>query len=770
MRITIFAKIALMTTFAILLATLSILYIVNVKSLAKFDQEADDSLKISAGVAVEFFRDYSRTMKGYAYQLSTNGEFIRAVATKDKESIRALTKKILEESTVIDSIVITDEKGIIIARAHSATSGDSAAYQVNVQKSLKGESSVGCEPISTQGMSLRAGTPVKFNGSIVGTLSIGITLSSPQYIKTIKKLLSLEVAVYRDDTCLSATLKPGANESLDMIKLQDAAVIESVLRRHEEKHARVTLFGGAYDGAYIPLLNSDGKAIGIFFLGAERASIEQDARDIMNAIIWIAVAIMVLMSIFAVFYARMAISRPLAEITKLVKDLVDDRAELSSKLNDSANDEVGALSHQINRLTGKVFTMLCNIEGFKNLVNAIPDPVFAVDKEYKLILGNSATCVAAGVKDFAKIQGKPVNEVFGTRFFGSEQCGLRKVMETGRRAVTEIHTLTLESKQRDIRGLCDVVLDCNGEINGYLEVASDVTQMMEQERKTQAQVAHIREVNHKIMEISEQVASSANMIFGQTAAVQNGANTQSHLMHETLQAIQQMNETIMDVARNAGRASEQAGAGQNKASSGAGIVTQAMKSIGDVRARTASLRESLESLGGQAEAIGRIMNVISDIADQTNLLALNAAIEAARAGEAGRGFAVVADEVRKLAEKTMGATLEVRQAIENIQKGSVENISAMGDVSQSVDQATGLSQQSGEALKEIVSLVSDTTGQVAAIAAAAEEQSASSEEIRRSVDEVTRLSEETVAQLRESGEAAQELARLAETLRAVATS
>jgi methyl-accepting chemotaxis protein len=126
--------------------------------------------------------------------------------------------------------------------------------------------------------------------------------------------------------------------------------------------------------------------------------------------------------------------------------------------------------------------------------------------------------------------------------------------------------------------------------------------------------------------------------------------------------------------------------------------------------------------------------------------------------------------VRKLAEKTMGATAEVRQAIENIQAGATQNIKGMGEVSQSVTQATELSQKSGGVLQEIVSLVSNTNAQVAAIAAAAEEQSASSEEIRRSVDEVTKLSEATVDQLRASGEAAQELARLAEQLRTVAAS
>lgn len=173
----------------------------------------------------------------------------------------------------------------------------------------------------------------------------------------------------------------------------------------------------------------------------------------------------------------------------------------------------------------------------------------------------------------------------------------------------------------------------------------------------------------------------------------------------------------------------------------------------------------MAALGKQAEGIGRIMNVISDIADQTNLLALNAAIEAARAGDAGRGFAVVADEVRKLAEKTMAATQEVGDAIRGIQQGAARNMEHVENTTTTIHQATELAGQSGTALEEIVRLVEVATDQVRSIAAASEEQSAASEEISRSVDEINRISGETSSAMNQSAQAVGELAAQTHSLR-----
>lgn len=191
---------------------------------------------------------------------------------------------------------------------------------------------------------------------------------------------------------------------------------------------------------------------------------------------------------------------------------------------------------------------------------------------------------------------------------------------------------------------------------------------------------------------------------------------------------------------------------------------KAVTGIRKVREQSLSLKQDMAALAENARSIGSLMSVISDIADQTNLLALNAAIEAARAGEAGRGFAVVADEVRKLAEKTMSATNHVGDAIKDIQASTAKSMEQVDGAVLSIEEATELANQSGAALGEIVGMVDKAADQVRAIAAASEQQSAASEEINASITQVNNIAAETAQAMEQSTQAVAELAEQAQTL------
>ncbi|WP_432735406.1 methyl-accepting chemotaxis protein [Maridesulfovibrio sp. FT414] len=268
-------------------------------------------------------------------------------------------------------------------------------------------------------------------------------------------------------------------------------------------------------------------------------------------------------------------------------------------------------------------------------------------------------------------------------------------------------------------------------------------------------------------QIVMQVTSAAQELSAQIEQSRSGAEMQRARTSEAATAMEEMNASVFEVAQNASRAAESADSARRQAEEGGKIVQNVISSIGEVHKAAGHMASGLESLGMQAEGIGKVMSVITDIADQTNLLALNAAIEAARAGEAGRGFAVVADEVRKLAEKTMDATKEVGDVVSAIQSGTRNSIGDMQKAAGIVETSTTYASDAGKSLSSIVKIVEDTADQVRSIATASEEQSAASEEINRNTDEVNRIASDTSHAMEESSRAVHELSRLSEELQAV---
>lgn len=254
------------------------------------------------------------------------------------------------------------------------------------------------------------------------------------------------------------------------------------------------------------------------------------------------------------------------------------------------------------------------------------------------------------------------------------------------------------------------------------------------------------------------VAKAAHTLQDHVGRSEQGARQQAARVTETATAMEEMNSTVLEVARNAGQTSEASMATRDKADTGVQVVRRAGDSIQAVRGQSLKLKEDMARLDGHARDITHVMSVISDIADQTNLLALNAAIEGARAGEAGRGFAVVADEVRKLAEKTMASTTEVAQTITAIQSSTAESIAQMDLAVNTIEEATGLVNESGAALREIVAMADIAADQVTAIATAAEQQSATSDEINRSLADINTISGEVVETMRESSRTVNEVA------------
>lgn len=250
--------------------------------------------------------------------------------------------------------------------------------------------------------------------------------------------------------------------------------------------------------------------------------------------------------------------------------------------------------------------------------------------------------------------------------------------------------------------------------------------------------------------ISHALDQASRQLGEENSRVAAGAQEQYEHMKNTSHAVNAMMDTFRAIMNSTGEAADSLEGARKMAEEGESKVMNVLSANERVNDIAGRMHQSMNELRGQTESISRILDTITDIADQTNLLALNAAIEAARAGEAGRGFAVVADEVRKLAEKTMHATKDVSDAISQVQQAAADNISTMREVYEAVRNATELAGASGDALRNIVALSKENSGQVQDIARAVAELADGSDAIKSALENVNRIAQDTMTGMRQS--------------------
>jgi methyl-accepting chemotaxis protein len=264
---------------------------------------------------------------------------------------------------------------------------------------------------------------------------------------------------------------------------------------------------------------------------------------------------------------------------------------------------------------------------------------------------------------------------------------------------------------------------------------------------------------------SNQVAAAATQIAASSEQMAQGLRAQEGQSAQVSAAVEETSASVVEVARKSAETAAAAKTSGDQAKHGGEVVEQTVAYMQEIASQVNESARSIEALGAKSEQIGRIIGVINDIADQTNLLALNAAIEAARAGEHGRGFAVVADEVRKLAERTTKATEEVARSIREVQEDTKTAVTTIQSGTERVAKGVQLATEAGSVLCTIVSGSRNVEGMVQSIASAAEEQSAATEQIARSMESISSVTRETNQAANQSAQAATQLSQQAEGLR-----
>ena len=392
----------------------------------------------------------------------------------------------------------------------------------------------------------------------------------------------------------------------------------------------------------------------------------------------------------------------------------------------------------------------------QNVLSSMPIPVAVFGSNNKLKYANREMM---GLLEITKKMEDCIGETSGTFMYRQENFNTAtcKAIATKEAGKLDLEYETHKGKHINVATIAQPLIDAHGDVTDVISVWQDITETVRQNKVIADSYQNMQNIAVELEQVASITSSASEQLSAQIELSENGAQDQADRVATTATALEEMNATVLEIARNAGTTSDSASNVRSEASAGSESMQECVKAMLDVKEESLKLQTEMGVLSEHAQAINEIMNVISDIADQTNLLALNAAIEAARAGEAGRGFAVVADEVRNLAEKTMTSTTDVGNAISAIQKSTADNTRLVVDAVEKIERVTEMVSGAGEALLGIVQLADTTADQVRAIATASEEQSATSEEITQSVDSINNIAKETTNNMQEARKAVNEM-------------
>ncbi len=465
---------------------------------------------------------------------------------------------------------------------------------------------------------------------------------------------------------------------------------------------------------------------------------------------------------FGIFFAIMLsnkITKPILKAYNMMLDL--GKGKLGTRLNLTEKDEIGQMGNAMDKLADALSDISVGMEKIANgdinyqpvmlsEEDEIAPSLIKIVDSLKRLVDITLNIVNAANNGDLKYRGA------SDKLMGSYKkiiIGFNTVLNEIENVFSDSGSVLSQLSQGDLT----VAMQGNykGDFNKLKENINNLT-------------SSLNEIIGNVTDAIEATASASSQISSSTEEMAAGAQEQSSQSSEIAAAVQEMTANIIQSSSNANNAVEAAKEAGTIAEEGNAVVMETVRGMENIASVVMEASQTVEELGKSSDQIGEIIQVIDDIADQTNLLALNAAIEAARAGEQGRGFAVVADEVRKLAERTTKATKEIATMIKTIQDKTYGAVESMNNGNIEVEKGKELALKSGESLKLILDGFNRVVSEVNMVAVAAEEQTTAAEDISRNIESINIVSQETAKGVEQIAVAAEDLNQLTENLHRLA--
>jgi methyl-accepting chemotaxis protein len=455
-------------------------------------------------------------------------------------------------------------------------------------------------------------------------------------------------------------------------------------------------------------------------------------------------------------YISKIISKPINKTALMIQEI--GKGHLSERLNINTKDETGIMAAAIDSFADDLQKNV--IGGMKRISEG--------DFNFEIVPKDSKDEISPALNNTTKTLKELKAETDSMTQWAADgqlekkgnadkfQGGYKTIIEGFNNTINEIVVMVKQvEKTMETLSTGDLTARIEGEYKGnYKRLQSYVNNLGES-------LANI------IREVSEAVsatASASTQISSSSEEMAAGAQEQSSQAQEVAAAVEQMTKTILETTKNAGNTADEAKNAGQIAKDGGKVISETIDGMNRIAVVVTKAAETVQELGKSSDQIGEIVQVIDDIADQTNLLALNAAIEAARAGEQGRGFAVVADEVRKLAERTTKATKEIADMIKRIQKDTNGAVESIQQGTSEVQKGKSLASKAGESLEQIITGSAAVVDSATQVAAASEEQSATAEQISKNIEAINNVTQESAAGVQQIARAAEDLNRLTDNL------